>query len=133
MTWVRFLGWLDLGMLIYWFYGRTHRTLADRAEAARRTAAESFANFVLVLGALVTFNGFAIALLGFLTTLGVTTEELAKWSEVDELISKIGLHISADIADRFGLVILGIGIVLLVIGILLRKSVAKPSVPAGRG
>jgi len=133
MTWVRFLGWLDVGMLIYWFYGRTHSTLADRAEAARRSAAESFANFVLVLGALVSFNGFAIALLGFLTTLGVTTEELAKWSEVDDLISKIGLHISADIADRFGLVILGIGIALVIVGIVLRKSAAKPSVPAARG
>ena len=35
MTWVRFLGWLDIGMVIYWFYGRTHSPLADRAEAAR--------------------------------------------------------------------------------------------------
>ena len=39
MTWVRFLGWLDIGMVIYWFYGRTHSPLADRAEAARRTGA----------------------------------------------------------------------------------------------
>jgi APA family basic amino acid/polyamine antiporter len=127
MTWVRFLVWLDAGMLIYWFYGRTHSTLADRAEAARRTAAESFANLVLVLGSLVTFNGFSIALLGFLTTWGVTTEELAKWSELDEIISKVGLHISAEIADRFGLVILAIGIALVVIGILLRKTSAKPA------
>ena len=37
MTWVRFLGWLDIGMVIYWFYGRTHSPLVDRAEAARRT------------------------------------------------------------------------------------------------
>src|SRR3954468_19342422 len=58
MTWVRFLGWLDLGMLIYWFYRRTHSTLVDRAETMRRTAAQSFANLVTVLGALVTFNGF---------------------------------------------------------------------------
>ena len=27
MTWVRFLGWLDIGMVIYWFYGRTHSPL----------------------------------------------------------------------------------------------------------
>ena len=30
MTWVRFLGWLDLGMIIYWFYGRTHSPLVER-------------------------------------------------------------------------------------------------------
>src|SRR5918911_2362860 len=83
MTWVRFLGWLDIGMLIYWFYGRTHSTLVDRVEQMNRTGAESFANLVTIVGALVTFNGFAIALLGFLTTFGVTTEELAKWSELD--------------------------------------------------
>ena len=40
MTWVRFLVWLDLGMLIYWFYGRTHSPLVTRAEAARRTGAQ---------------------------------------------------------------------------------------------
>ena len=33
MTWVRFLGWLDIGMIIYWFYGRTHSPLVDRARA----------------------------------------------------------------------------------------------------
>jgi APA family basic amino acid/polyamine antiporter len=130
MTWVRFLVWLDAGMLIYWFYGRTHSTLADKAETARRTAAEAFANFMLVLGSLVAFNGFAIALLGFLTTWGVTSEEQAKWSELDVIISKAGFHVSAEIADRFGLVILGVGIVLLVVGIVLRKSTGKPA--AGR-
>src|SRR6476661_3596052 len=83
MTWVRFLVWLDLGMLIYWFYGRTHSSLVNRAEAAMRTGAQEFANLVTILGALVTFNGFAIALLGFLTTWGVTNETQAKWSELD--------------------------------------------------
>src|SRR5436190_7470853 len=44
MTWVRFLGWLDIGLVIYWFYGRTHSPLADKAEQARRTAGENLAN-----------------------------------------------------------------------------------------
>jgi APA family basic amino acid/polyamine antiporter len=131
MTWVRFLVWLDVGMLIYWFYGRTHSTLVDRAEAARRTGAEEFANLVTILGSLITFNGLAIALLGFLTTWGVTNEALAKWSELDALISRVGLHITAEIADTFGLVILGIGIVVLVVGLVLHRGVAKPA-PAGR-
>ena len=46
MTWVRFLVWLDLGMIIYWFYGRTHSPLANAAEAAARTGAESLGNFL---------------------------------------------------------------------------------------
>jgi len=62
----------------------------------------------------------------------VTTEELAKWHELDTLLNHIGLSISADIADKFGLVILGIGIVLLVIGMVLRKGAGKPAAPAAR-
>jgi amino acid transporter len=131
MTWVRFLVWLDLGMLIYWFYGRTHSSLANRAEAAMRTGAQEFANLVTILGALVTFNGFAIALLGFLTTWGVTNEAQARWSELDYVLSKVGLHISAEIADKSGLLVLGIGIAILVVGMVLRKSTASPAA-AGR-
>ncbi|HEY7057829.1 MAG TPA: amino acid permease, partial [Vicinamibacterales bacterium] len=127
MTWVRFLVWLDLGMLIYWFYGRTHSSLADRAEAALRTGAQEFANLITILGALVTFNGFAMALLGFLTTWGVTSEAQAKWSELDYVLSKIGLHISAEVADKAGLLVLGVGIVVLILGLLLRKTTASPA------
>ena len=32
LTWVRFLVWLDIGMIIYWFYGRTHSPLVNQAE-----------------------------------------------------------------------------------------------------
>src|SRR4051794_24206867 len=63
MTWVRFLGWLDIGLVIYWSYGRTHSPLADRAEQARRTGAENLANLLKVAGYLILFNGFAITLL----------------------------------------------------------------------
>lgn len=133
MTWVRFLGWLDIGMLIYWFYGRTHSMLVDPVEAAARTASQGFANLVTILGALVTFNGFAIALLGFLTTFGVTTEELAKWHELDAILQYVGLSISAEIADRFGLAILGIGIVVLAIGLVLRRTSGSQRVAAAGG
>ena len=37
ITWVRFLVWLDLGMLIYWFYGRTHSPLVNKPEAQARS------------------------------------------------------------------------------------------------
>ena len=44
VTWIRFLVWLDIGILIYWFYGRTHSPLANPAErAAQSTAARSSA------------------------------------------------------------------------------------------
>ena len=74
LTWVRFLVWLDLGMLIYWFYGRTHSPLADSQEAARRTPLQSLANFVYLSGALAMFNFACITVLGFMTEVGLTTE-----------------------------------------------------------
>ncbi len=116
MTWVRFLVWLDIGMLIYWFYGRVHSPLVNAAEAAARPAAESLGNLLKMLGYILLFNGGAIALLGFLTEWGVTTETQIKWSELDALIARVGLHINPEIADRFGLTILGIGLVLAVAG-----------------
>jgi APA family basic amino acid/polyamine antiporter len=128
MTWVRFLIWLDVGMLIYWFYGRTHSPLRDRALEARRTALEKTGNLVTILGALVSFNGFAIALLGLLTEWGVTREDLARWSELDALIGRVGLHVNPDIADRFGFTILGIGVILLVVGFVLRRAGGRPRV-----
>ena len=125
MTWVRFLVWLDVGMIIYWFYGRTHSQLVDRAEAATRSAAENLGNFLKIAGYMLLFNGFSITLLGLLTKWGVTTEELAKWHEVDALISRFGMHINPDIADAFGLKILLIGAVLVVIGMLMSRSTSK--------
>jgi APA family basic amino acid/polyamine antiporter len=122
MTWTRFLLWLDLGMLIYWFYGRTHSSLRDPKESSRQSGLEGTGNLVTVLGSLVSFNGFAIALLGFLTEWGVTREDLAKWSELDAVISRFGMHVNPEIADRFGLTILGIGVVLLVVGLVLRRA-----------
>ena len=125
MTWVRFLGWLDLGMIIYWFYGRTHSPLADKAEAAARTAMEGFANFLKMLGYMLLFNGFCITLLAYLTILDVTNETLAKWHELDAVLTTIGMHINPEIADRFGLTILGIGAVVTAAGFILGKSSAK--------
>jgi hypothetical protein len=122
MTWVRFLVWLDIGVVIYWFYGRIHSPLADRAEAARRSAGESLGNLLTIAGYMLLFNGACILLLGLLTQWGITTEELAKWHELDALISRIGMHINPDIADAFGFRILIIGAVVLAAGLLVRRS-----------
>jgi amino acid transporter len=125
MTWMRFLVWLDLGMIIYWFYGRTHSPLVDPAESRARTSGEAFANFLKISGYMLLFNGFCITLLGLLTEWGVTKEELAKWHELDAVLSRIGMHINPEIADAFGLRILIIGAVVAVLGIVMARSSAK--------
>ncbi|HXW05233.1 MAG TPA: amino acid permease [Vicinamibacterales bacterium] len=125
MTWVRFLLWLDVGMLIYWFYGRTHSPLVDRAEAAARTGVESFGNLLRIGGYMLLFNGFCITLLALLTEFGITTEELAKWHELDALIARVGMHINPEIADTFGLRILIAGAVVTAAGHLLTRSAVR--------
>ena len=113
VTWVRFLVWLDLGMMIYWFYGRTHSPLADRAEQAAQTGGERTGNFVTMLGALLLFNGFFMAVLGYMTELGITTEALTKWHEI---------HVTPHQADTVGLAVLGVGALLFFAGRVLAKS-----------
>ena len=126
MTWVRFLVWLDLGMVIYWFYGRTHSQLASKAEAAARSGAESLSNFLKMAGYMLAFNGFSITLLGKMTEWGVTTEELAKWHELDAVLDWwFGLHINPEIADTFGLAILAVGAFAAVLGFVLGRSSKK--------
>ena len=107
ITWVRFLVWLDIGMLIYWFYSRSKSPLADKAEAARRTGAENFSNLTMVFGGIAIFNGLSLALLSFMP------ESSAKWHEIG---------VSAERGDFVGLIVLGIGAVLFVIGKAMAKS-----------
>jgi basic amino acid/polyamine antiporter, APA family len=126
MTWVRFLVWLDLGMLIYWFYGRTHSPLVDPVEAASRTGVEGFANLLKITGYLLLFNGGAITILALLTEWGVTNEGLARWHELDQLISGVGLHVTPEIADQFGLTIVGIGLAVIAVGWVLGKTAGRP-------
>jgi len=125
MTWVRFLGWLDVGMIIYWFYGRTHSPLVNASEAAARSGAEGLANFLKMLGYMLLFNGFCITLLAYLTILNVTNETLAKWGELDGVLSHVGMHVNPEIADAFGLKILLAGAIVTVIGYVLGRSFAK--------
>lgn len=113
VTWIRFLVWLDLGMIIYWAYGRTHSPLVDHAEGARRSAGQALANVVTAFGALGIFNGACITLLGFMTEIGITTETTAKWHEI---------NVTADQADIFGLQVLGVAVVVFIIGKVLTKS-----------
>jgi APA family basic amino acid/polyamine antiporter len=118
MTWVRFLVWLDLGMMIYWFYGRTHSMLADRAEQAARSGLEKAGNFVTILGALGLFNGFFMVVLGYMTELGITSETLTRWREI---------HVTPHEADTAGLAIFAAGAALLVAGRGLAKAGRRPA------
>ncbi len=113
VTWIRFLGWLDLGMLIYWFYGRSHSPLADQREASARTPLQSVANFITAFGLLLIFNAACITVLGYMTEFGITNETTAKWFEIG---------VTAEQADAFGLRLLAAAIAVWVIGFGLTKA-----------
>jgi hypothetical protein len=117
ITWVRFLVWLDIGIFIYWFYGRNHSPLADEVEQRSRPGAEGFGNFVTMLGALTLCNGFFMTLLGYMTEFGITTETTAKWQEIG---------VTPDSADTLGLQVLGIGLAIFIVGRLVARTGARP-------
>jgi amino acid transporter len=122
ITWVRFLVWLNIGFVIYWFYGRTHSQLANAAEAAARTGLQHLANFVTVFGLLGLFNGLCMFLLGLMTEVGLTNETTTKWSELNDYTEPLmGVHVSAENAHIFGLQVLAIGLVVFVIGKVLQR------------
>ena len=77
---------------------------------------------MLVFGALGLFNGVCMFLLGLLTELGVTTETTAKWAELDALTTGfLGVGVTAETADTFGLQVLGVGAAVFVAGWVLAK------------
>jgi APA family basic amino acid/polyamine antiporter len=113
LTWVRFLVWLDIGMIIYWVYGRTHSPLVNEAESSRRTAMQALANFITTFGLLLVFNAACMVILGYMTEFGITNETTAKWAEIG---------VTADQADSFGLRFLAVAIAVWVVGFGLTKA-----------
>jgi APA family basic amino acid/polyamine antiporter len=118
ITWVRFLVWLDIGIFIYWFYGRRHSPLADAEEQRAQSTPEWLGNFVTMLGALALFNGFFVTLLALMTELGVNSEVTAKWHEIG---------VAPESADTLGLQVLGVGAALLIAGLVVSWSAPKPA------
>jgi hypothetical protein len=61
-------------------------------------------------------------LLGLLTEVGVTNENTAKWSELNELTERfMGVHVNAETADTFGLQALAVGLGVFIVGKVLQK------------
>ena len=107
LTWVRFLVWLDIGMLIYWFYSRTHSPLFNTELEAKKTSADHASDFLTMWGGLGLFNGMWITLVGLMTFLGINGEATAKWHEV---------HVTAGQAAAGGAVILALSGVMFMMG-----------------
>ena len=89
---------------------------SDRTNA--RTPMQSLANFITTFGLLLIFNAGCIALLGFMTMLGITNETTAKWSELESL----GLSVTAEEADAFGLRFLVVAVAVWLVGFGLTKA-----------
>jgi APA family basic amino acid/polyamine antiporter len=115
LTWVRFLVWLDLGMVIYWAYSRTHSPLVNQTEHHARTPMQALANFLTTFGVLLVFNAACIALLGFMTEFGWIDP---KWPELES----IGLQVTAEDADSFGVRFLVVSIAVWLVGFGLTKA-----------
>lgn len=77
LTWLRFLAWLDIGLLIYYFYGRTHSRISDKVHRDKtfkwKDMLEFFGIFALV-------NGILFGLLSVLAITGATS--LKSWDEI---------------------------------------------------
>lgn len=67
-TWIRFLVWLDVGMLIYYFYGRSHSRLAAERKGEQKTTVKYFVKFFSVL---TVINGALFGLLSLIVTLQI--------------------------------------------------------------
>jgi APA family basic amino acid/polyamine antiporter len=115
ITWARFLVWLDIGVVIYWFYGRRKSPLADPAEQRTRPLIVSVGDFLTMAGALALFNGLCMTMLAYMTEFGITTEVTAKWNEIG---------MTPEGADVIGWWVLFSGALLVMIGRLLSRQAA---------
>lgn len=78
LTWIRFLGWLDLGLFIYYFYSRTHSRLAQKANIE---TAFHWRDMIEFFGIFAFINGFLFGLLSLLAKTGLIS--MKSWDEIN--------------------------------------------------
>lgn len=78
LTWIRFLAWLDIGLLIYYFYSRTHSRIADKVQRDKTFSWKEMTEF---FGIFAFINGFLFGILSVLAISGVTS--LKSWNEIN--------------------------------------------------
>jgi len=110
LTWLRFLAWLDIGLLIYYFYGRTHSRISEKVNSDKvfrwKDMLEFFGIFALI-------NGVLFGLLSILAITGITS--LKSWDEISFephhslavcsvlIIAGLIMYIAGKISKRSGL------------------------------
>ena len=76
LTWIRFLLWLDIGIIIYYFYSRTHSRLGKKHKIDIEKSTKHFLNF---FGIVISFNGLILGILSIFAKVGVTS--MKTWEE----------------------------------------------------
>lgn len=107
MTWLRFLIWLDIGMVIYWFYSRSHSPLFNAELESKKSSKEKINDALTMWACVGLFNGFWISLIGLMSVFGINGEATARWHEVG---------VGPTQASIFGLVVLAVSAVTFMIG-----------------
>ena len=77
LTWIRFLIWLDIGLIIYYFYSRKHSRLAEKHNFIANTSLKHFLNFFATI---ITCNGLILGILSIFAKLGLTS--VKGWEEI---------------------------------------------------
>ena len=78
ITWIRFLAWLDIGLLIYYFYSRTHSKLAEKAN---RDKVFHWRDMLEFFGIFAFINGFLFGLMSLLAKTGISS--MKTWNEIN--------------------------------------------------
>ena len=108
LTWIRFLAWLDIGLLIYYFYSRTHSRIADKVDRDKKFSWKDMLEF---FGIFALINGALFGLLSILALIGITS--MKSWNEIS-----LEPHKTAIICA----VLIAVGIAMFITGRIARKN-----------